>query len=136
MRMVLRACLRVVFRIRVEGQWPDAANPVLFAANHPSALDSLLLSVLLPGRNVVVLPREDLCSPWLRIALRLVPHLVADMNDPTTIRKVMRLLAAGNSVVLYPEGRVSPAPSVMKVYEVPALIAAKTGVPVIPLRVR
>jgi len=136
MRAVLRACMRAVFRIRVEGTWPDAAAPALFAANHPSVLDSLLLSVLLPCRNVVVLPREDLRSAWLRMALRLVPHLVADMNDPTTIRKVMRVLATGNAVVLYPEGRVSPAPSVMKVYEVPALIAAKTGVPVIPLRVR
>ena len=68
MRAVLRACMRAVFRIRVEGTWPDAAAPALFAANHPSVLDSLLLSVLLPCRNVVVLPREDLRSAWLRMA--------------------------------------------------------------------
>ena len=58
------------------------------------------------------------------------------MNDPATIRKLMRLLASGKSIVLYPEGRVFDAPSVMKVYEVPALIAAKTGVAVIPVRLR
>ena len=32
------------------------AGPALFAANHPSPLDSLLLHLVLPGDNVVLLP--------------------------------------------------------------------------------
>jgi 1-acyl-sn-glycerol-3-phosphate acyltransferase len=38
----------------------EPGGPVLFAANHPSRLDSLLLPLVLPGDNVVLLPREDL----------------------------------------------------------------------------
>ncbi len=128
--------LRALFRVRVDGRLEATGGPTLFAANHPAAFDSLLLALLLPRNSVVVLPREDLRSGWLRLALRFVPHLVADMNDPATIKKVMRLLAGGRSVALYPEGRVCDAPSVMKVYEVPALIAAKTGVPVVAIRIR
>jgi acyl-[acyl-carrier-protein]-phospholipid O-acyltransferase/long-chain-fatty-acid--[acyl-carrier-protein] ligase len=128
--------LRALFRVRFDGRLDEAGGPTLFVANHRATLDSLLLSLFLPPGSVVVLPREDLRSRWLRLALGFVPHLVADMNDPATIKKVMRLLAAGRSVALYPEGRVFDAPSVMKVYEVPALIAAKTGVPVVPVRVR
>ena len=135
-RWILRACIRALIRVRVDGRLEAAAGPTLFAANHPAALDSLLLAFLLPRNTVVVLPREELRSGWLRVALRFVPHLVADMNDPATIKKVMRLLAGGLSVVLYPEGRVFDAPSVMKVYEVPALIAAKTGVAVVAIRIR
>ena len=37
---------------------------------------------------------------------------------------------------MYPEGRVFDARCVMKVYEVPALIAAKAAVKVVPLRIR
>lgn len=136
MKRLLRAGLRLLFRVRVEGQLSEASQAALFAANHPSVFDSLLLSLALPPGVVVVLPREELRSAWLRLALRFIPHLVADVNDPLTIKKVMRLLAAGRSVALYPEGRVFDAPSVMKVYEVPALIAAKTGVPVVPVRLR
>jgi acyl-[acyl-carrier-protein]-phospholipid O-acyltransferase/long-chain-fatty-acid--[acyl-carrier-protein] ligase len=135
-KRISRACLRALFRVRFDGRLDEAGGPTLFAANHRATLDSLLLSLFLPPGSVVVLPREDLRSRWLRLALGFVPHLVADMNDPATIKKVMRLLAAGRSVALYPEGRVFDAPSVMKVYEVPALIAAKTGVPVVPVRVR
>src|SRR5215475_1244371 len=131
---IARVFLRALFRVRVDRRPDDASGPVLFAANHPAAIDSLLLALFLPPGSVVVLPREDLRSRWLRLALSFLPHLVADVNDPATLKKVMRLLAAGRSVALFPEGRVFHAPSVMKVYEVPALIAAKTGVAVVSVR--
>jgi len=133
---IARVFLRALFRVRVDRRPDDASGPVLFAANHPAAIDSLLLALALPVGCVVVLPREDLRSRWLRLALSFLPHVVADVNDPATVKKVMRLLAAGRSVALYPEGRVFDALSVMKVYEVPALIAARTGVPVIPVRIK
>ena len=136
MRWILGLSLRVLLRVRVVGRLETLAAPALFAANHPAAFDSLLLALLLPRQTLIVLPREDLQSGWLRTALRFIPHLVADMNDPATVKKVIRVLATGSSVALYPEGRVSDAPSVMKVYEVPALIAAKTGVPVVAIRIR
>ena len=136
MKWLLRVCVRALVRMEVDGRLDTVGEPSLFAANHPAVFDSLLLSLFLPGNTVLVLPREDLRSAWVRLALKLVPHLVADMNDPATIKKVMRLLAGGQSIALYPEGHVSDAPSVMKVYEVPALIAAKTGVPVVLVRIR
>ncbi len=136
MKSLLRACARALFRVRLEGGLSQTDEPALFAANHPSVMDSLLLSLFLRRHTVVVLPQEDLRSVWLRLALRIVAHRVADMNDPATIRMVMRLLAAGKSVVVYPEARVFDAPSVMKVYEVPALIAVKTGAPVVAVRIR
>ena len=136
MNWILRACLHPFIRVQVDGRLDAVAGPTLFAANHPAAFDSLLLSFLLPRDTVVVLPREELRSGWLRLALRFIPHLVADMNHPSTIKKVMRLVAGGRSVALYPEGRVFDAPSVMKVYEVPALIAVKADVPVVAVRIR
>ena len=130
----LRFCLRLLLRVRVEGATASGDEPVLFASNHPRPIDALLLSLFLPRNVIMVLPREDLRRRWLRWAVRLRPHLVAEMNDPTSIKRILRLLASGHSVVLYPQGRVFETRCVMKVYEVPAIIAARSGAAVVPVR--
>ena len=132
---LLALLVRTLLRVRIEGDLGTPGGPVLFAANHPAPLDSLLLSLLLPA-DVVVVPREDLRSPWLRLALRMRPHLASDVGDPAALRKLVRLLAAGKSVVIYPEGQVNPTRCVAKIYDVPALAAAKAGVTVIPVWIR
>jgi acyl-[acyl-carrier-protein]-phospholipid O-acyltransferase / long-chain-fatty-acid--[acyl-carrier-protein] ligase len=131
---LLRLCLRLFIRVRVEGTTRGTDEPLLYAANHPRAVDALLLSLFLPRKVTVVLPREDLRRHWLRWALKLRPHLIAEMNDPASIKKILRLLAAGHSVALYPQGRAFETRCVMKVYEVPAIIAARAAVAVVPVR--
>ena len=131
----LRFLLRLLVRVRLEGATGPADEPVLYAANHPRALDFVLLSLLLPGDVVVVVPKEDLRLRRVRWILRLRPHLIAEMNDPASIKKVLRLLTSGCSVALYPQGRAFETRCVMKVYEVPAIIAARSRVPVIPVRI-
>ncbi len=134
-RYSLRLLLRLLIRVRVEAAKAPSDKPVLYAANHPRAMDAVLLSLLLPHDVIVVLPQEDLRSRWVRWILKLRPHLIAEMNDPASIKKVLRLLASGRSVALYPQGRAFETRCVMKVYEVPAIIAARSGVAVIPVRI-
>ena len=131
----LRFLLRLVMRVRLEGTPGPTDEPVLYAANHPRAMDFVLLSLLLPGDVVVVVPKEDLHLRRVRWILRLRPHLIAEMNDPASIKKILRLLANGSSVALYPQGRAFETRCVMKVYEVPAIIAARSRAPVIPVRI-
>jgi acyl-[acyl-carrier-protein]-phospholipid O-acyltransferase / long-chain-fatty-acid--[acyl-carrier-protein] ligase len=134
MSALLRFALRLLFRVRVRSPSSAAsAGPALYVARHRSVLDNLLLPLFLPGRPLVVFPREDLRSRWLRLILRRLPHAVLDVNDPATIKKTLRLLAGRRSLVLYPEGRVVPSTGVMKNYEVAALIAVRSSVPVIPV---
>jgi acyl-[acyl-carrier-protein]-phospholipid O-acyltransferase/long-chain-fatty-acid--[acyl-carrier-protein] ligase len=95
-----------------------------------------MLGVCLDPRPVVVLPREEAGTRWRRFWLRAIDHLVMDVNDPASVKPVLRLLGEGRSVVLFPEGRVLEADAVLKNYEVPALIAAKAGVAVVPVVVR
>jgi len=134
--VALASAVRLLYRVAHSGTVPAADDtPLLYMARHPRAIDSVLLPLMLPRRPLVVLPQEDLRGRWFRWLLRAVPHLVMDVNHPTTVRRVMRLVAEGRSVVLYPEGRVLESSGVMKCYPGPALVALRCGVPVVPLQI-
>jgi acyl-[acyl-carrier-protein]-phospholipid O-acyltransferase/long-chain-fatty-acid--[acyl-carrier-protein] ligase len=136
MRSLLRLALWLRHRPLVEGFARPGPGALVYVALHRRVSDTLLLGACLAPRPVVVLPREEAATRWRRLWLRAVDHLVMDVNDPASIKPVLRLLGEGRSVVLFPEGRVLEADAVLKNYEVPALIAARAGVPVVPLVVR
>jgi acyl-[acyl-carrier-protein]-phospholipid O-acyltransferase/long-chain-fatty-acid--[acyl-carrier-protein] ligase len=132
MKGLLRLIVRMFLRVRIEGNPPAAGpSPLLFVAPHRRFADTLVLGLCLRPRPVVVLPKEELRYRWHRLLLRAVDHAVMDVNDPASVRKVLRLLAAGRAVVLYPEGRVVLAHAMMKHYSVPALIAARSRAAVV-----
>ncbi len=132
---LLGRLLRTLLRIEVVGEMPRS-GPVLFVAPHRSPLDNILLAWLLRPQPLLVVPREDLGGVLLRTLLRMTPHLVAETSDPATLRKVLRMVATGRSVLMYPEGRLVDGPGVMKNYAVPALVAAKAHIPVVPVLTR
>jgi acyl-[acyl-carrier-protein]-phospholipid O-acyltransferase/long-chain-fatty-acid--[acyl-carrier-protein] ligase len=131
---LLRWLVRLLLRVKVTGDLsPLSERRVLVVANHPSPIDCLLLGLFLPVRPVVVFPREDKLSFWMRLACCAIEHQTWDMNHPMTAKKVLRLIEQGRPVALFPEGRTARAGNVMKVYEVPALIAKKSGATIVPV---
>ena len=133
---VLGWLVRMRFRVSVTGDTSTLAERrVLIVANHPTTMDWLWLALCLPIRPVVIFPREDLRGPWLRFLSRFVEHQIWDMNHPQTVKKILRLIEQGRPVALFPEGRVARASNVMKIYEVPALIAMRSGATLVPIRI-
>lgn len=124
----LRFAIRVLFRLRFEGDVNAfKAEKLLIVANHPSLLDGLLLGLCLPVRPVVVFPSEETGGWLMQMVLSRIAHMAVDIGDPLVVKKVIKLLDAGRAVVLFPEGRTTQTGSLMKVYEMPALIALKSG---------
>jgi 1-acyl-sn-glycerol-3-phosphate acyltransferase len=71
---------------------------------------------------------------WFRLVLSLVGHLAVDPTNPVAMKEVIRILQSGRPVMIFPEGRITNTGSLTKVYDGPALVAAKTGARIVPVR--
>lgn len=133
---LLQLICRVVFRVDVNGiaNLPKQGK-LLIIANHESFLDGLLLGLFLPIRATFVV-HTTVLNHWLfRQILRLTPYLAVDPTSPLAMKKVIKLLEAGQPVVIFPEGRITLTGSLMKVYDGPGFVAAKTGAMILPVRI-
>lgn len=132
----LRLICKLLFRVKVRGlkNLPQT-NRLLIVANHESFLDGFLLGVFLPVKATFVVHTSVLKNWWFKQFLRLTPYLAVDPTSPLAMKKVIRLLDAGENIVIFPEGRITLTGALMKVYDGPGFVAAKTGVTILPVRV-
>lgn len=134
-KAILRWLCRIVFRVKVEGDLRAFEHPrTLIVANHESFLDGLLLGLFLPVEPVFIVHSWVAAHPVLRVFLKLADYLAVDPAQPMAIKKILKLVEAGRPVVIFPEGRITLTGSLMKVYDGPAFIAARTGAAVVPVR--
>src|ERR1700690_4208871 len=135
LRFFLRGLFRLLFRVRIEGDGAAcAAQRLLIVANHESFLDGLLLGLFLPVTPVFVVHTSALKNPFFRPVMCLGDYLAVDPAHPLAMKKVVRLIASGRPVVIFPEGRITVTGSLMKVYDGPAFVAARTGATIVPVR--
>lgn len=135
MKSLLRIIAKLLFRVKVQGD-PAAlqAQKLLIIANHESFLDGLLLGLFLPVEPVFVV-HTGIAKQWFfKLILSLVDYLVVDPLSPMAMKKVLKLVESGRPVVIFPEGRITTTGNMMKVYEGPAFVAAKTGATLVPVR--
>ena len=135
MKSLLRVIAKLLFRVKVQGD-PAAlqAQKLLIIANHESFLDGLLLGLFLPVDPVFVV-HTGIAKQWFfKLILSMVDYLAVDPLSPMAMKKVLKLVESGRPVVIFPEGRITTTGNMMKVYEGPAFVAAKTGATLVPVR--
>lgn len=134
-RVFLQALFKLLFRVRINGLQADLdTRRLLVVANHESFLDGLLLGLFLPFDPVFVVHTGVTQNPLFRALLSLCDYLAVDPTNPMAIKKILKLINAGRPVVIFPEGRITVTGSLMKVYDGPAFVAARTGATILPVR--
>lgn len=135
---VLTRLLRFALRIRCAGDVSrlEAREPAIYIANHPGPLDPAALASVLPDDVVVVVPPLSLASPICKAALRGERFVALDLSRAPSVRRLVKLVGREGRVLLFPENRPTPAGTATKIYEAAAIVAARTGLPVIPLHLR
>ena len=138
--LAIRTSIRVVvyryFRVRVIGrEHLDTDAGVIVAPSHRSNLDAPLLGAA-PNWRPRSLSKESLFKnpvlAWIITALGSFP-VKRGVADREAMRTAARLLADGESVLVFPEGTRQSGDRIGEIFDGTAYLAAKAGVAVIPI---
>lgn len=137
-RPVLALVARLLFRIRFQGvEHVPPSGPVLITPNHVSFMDPVL--VTLPLHRVLHYMtlerffRVPVLGPLIRWS-RAFP-VRDDEADRRAARTAIRLLRAGEALVIFPEGGRSPDGRVQPFHPGAFRIALRTDAPVVPVTI-
>ena len=128
---------RALFRVEVRGMenLPPAGTRMLIAPNHVSLVDGPLLHATLPIDASFAVDTGISKAWWAKPFLKLIKHYTMDPTKPLAARDLIKLVASGEPVVIFPEGRITVSGSLMKVYDGTAMIADKADAVVVPVRI-
>ena len=133
----LSIVFRAFFRLEVKGlENIDKAGPnAIIALNHVSFLDPPLAAAILPKRPVFAIDVAMSKHWWIQPFLKFVRTMALDPLKPYSLRDIINAVRNGNTLVIFPEGRITVTGSLMKVYDGVALIADKADAMVVPVRI-
>jgi acyl-[acyl-carrier-protein]-phospholipid O-acyltransferase/long-chain-fatty-acid--[acyl-carrier-protein] ligase len=134
LRLFIRLLLKLLFRVEIQGQM-QRHERMLITPNHQSLLDAMLLWAFLPVEATWLVHTVVARNSFFSFLLRAADHLVVDTSSPMVMKASIALIEAGKPVVIFPEGRITVTGSLMKIYEGPAFVAARTGAKVCPVRI-
>lgn len=127
-----RMLLRLFFRAKLVGKLPKA-DRMLIISNHQSFVDGVVIGAFLPISPTYLI-HSTIANRWyFKVPLMFLRHKVVDTNNPLAIKALVNLIEEGHPVVIFPEGRITQTGSLMKIYDGPAFVAAKTQCTVVPL---
>ena len=140
LRVALRAALERLFGLTVEGRehLPEA-GPYIVAANHHNYLDGVVLGVTLPQPVAfLVMPRVYRATPLHPLFHHHIGSIPIDLDrpGPGALRRALDALAAGCVVGIFPEGPFSVRGRLEPGLTGVALLALRSGVPVVPAGIR
>jgi acyl-[acyl-carrier-protein]-phospholipid O-acyltransferase/long-chain-fatty-acid--[acyl-carrier-protein] ligase len=133
----LSIVFRAIFRLEVHGieNIAKAGDHAIIALNHVSFLDAPLAVSILPKRPIFAIDVAMSKRWWIQPFLKFVRTMALDPLKPFSLRAIINAVREGESLVIFPEGRITVTGSLMKVYDGAGMIADKADVMVVPVRI-
>lgn len=137
-RSVVRLTYRLLTRPRAIGRENiPAQGPVLIVCNHMSNVDPPLVGIFI-DRKIMYMAKEELFSRKLLFFGAMLRNYGAfpihkSRTDLDAMRKAKQVLEEGHPLMVFPEGKRSKDGKMGVPLPGPALIGARTGVPILPV---
>ena len=137
-KLLLRFCFRIAFNIKIEGKENiPSDSSVIFTPNHRSNADPPLVGSFI-RRNLSFMAKEELFHNkffgWLIRNLGAFP-VSRGKGDMGVIDTSVERLENNGCLMIFPEGGRSKNGKVQKGHTGAALIAARSGKPIVPVGV-
>ena len=135
-RRTIMTVLYAYFRVRRRGrEHLDIEGPVIVAPVHRSNLDTPLLAGM-SRRRLRALSKESLFGNRLfgafLASLGAFP-LRRGAADREAVREAVKMLDAGEQIVVFPEGARRTGPEVGEVFDGMSYLASRTGAAIVPI---
>ena len=140
-RALLSFFMRRLFRLRIEGLENLPEEPCIIVANHESYLDAPSLIAKFPkrflARSVTWIKASSVMERVVKFFSRgrnlIVVHAKSDLA--ATLRSSAAVIEAGYNLMVFPEGLRSRDGGLASFRPGFAMIACRTGVPVVPVAI-
>jgi len=134
-RIMIQSYAKLMLKMDVHWRTSLPAGPVLFAANHPSTTDPILLHLISKKPMSVMINSKVFSIPFLGAYMRKMDQIcVSPGQGEKVLEQARQTLKAGRSVTIFPEGLISPAGGHFNPPRSGAArLALSSGVPVIPI---
>jgi len=123
-----------MFRMDIQWRIPLPDGPKIIVANHPSTTDPFLVMMLLREQVSILIHEPLFHIPIFGAYLRRTGHVPVFVGSGrSAFDQAQALLNAGHSIVVFPEGDISPLDGGFHLPRTGAArLALTTGAPVIP----
>lgn len=110
-------------------------GPKIIVANHPCTSDPAFVTTLLSEQASILILETLFKVPLFGRSLHMAGHVpVRPENGQAALEEGARLLAKGRTLIIFPEGSISPLEGgLQKPHTGAVRLALRTGVPVIPV---
>jgi acyl-[acyl-carrier-protein]-phospholipid O-acyltransferase/long-chain-fatty-acid--[acyl-carrier-protein] ligase len=138
MHDLLSIIFRAFFRTEITGLGNIAkAGPnCIIALNHVSFLDAPLALSFLGKDPVFAIDTGIAQRWWVKPFLKLTRAMPLDPTKPMATRTLIHAVQGGETLIIFPEGRLTVTGGLMKIYDGAGLIADKSNVMVVPIRIK
>jgi 1-acyl-sn-glycerol-3-phosphate acyltransferase len=132
---IVRTYAGTLLRTDVVKHFEIPQGPKIIAANHPSTADPFFVASMIHQRSFIMIEELMFQVPILGAYLRQSGHIcIQHGNNARAMESALAHLKAGQTVVIFPEGLISPREGGFNpAHTGVARLALASGAPVIPV---
>jgi 1-acyl-sn-glycerol-3-phosphate acyltransferase len=134
-RLGFAALQSILYDLDVQVQAPIPCGAKLLCSNHPTTIDPVMMTTLVPEPVSILISETLFKVPVLGPSLAAGGHIrVVHANGRPALEEGIRRLRAGRTVGIFPEGAISPeAGGLAHAHTGAARMALASGRPLIPI---